>query len=345
MIIRVPDYYEEFECLASACPHNCCIGWEVAVDDAAAAYFKAVPGPFGARVRAALTADGEGQRCFVRTDGRRCPLLDSRNLCEVQLRLGAEHTGEVCRTHPRFTEDYGAARETSLAASCPAVCRLLLGSREQLRFPGTRTPEADAPWTSPLLEGLLAVRAQALEILCCRSLSLKSRMEWFLLLANDAQALLDDDRRTELPDLCGAYATLEEEPELELAPGPGIFPRALETMEALEHLEPDWAPLLSAARAAEPGEVPDWAGERILCYFVFRWLLKAVGDGDLLSRAELAVFGFLTVRRLAGMVPLEDALSRYCREIEHSRENLDALRQTFCTQLDLAAFLREVRTL
>ena len=37
MLIRVPDYFENFHCLAGACPHSCCIGWEVVVDDGTAA--------------------------------------------------------------------------------------------------------------------------------------------------------------------------------------------------------------------------------------------------------------------------------------------------------------------
>lgn len=29
---KVPDYYEEFHCIASECKHSCCIGWEIDVD-------------------------------------------------------------------------------------------------------------------------------------------------------------------------------------------------------------------------------------------------------------------------------------------------------------------------
>ena len=28
-----PDYYPEFRCSASACKHNCCIGWEIDIDE------------------------------------------------------------------------------------------------------------------------------------------------------------------------------------------------------------------------------------------------------------------------------------------------------------------------
>ena len=33
MRVRVPDYFDGFSCLAGACPHSCCIGWEVVLDE------------------------------------------------------------------------------------------------------------------------------------------------------------------------------------------------------------------------------------------------------------------------------------------------------------------------
>ena len=33
MILRVPDYFDEFECIAGRCRHSCCAGWEVEIDE------------------------------------------------------------------------------------------------------------------------------------------------------------------------------------------------------------------------------------------------------------------------------------------------------------------------
>ena len=33
MLLRVPDYFEQFRCLAGACPHTCCAKWEVVIDE------------------------------------------------------------------------------------------------------------------------------------------------------------------------------------------------------------------------------------------------------------------------------------------------------------------------
>ena len=48
MRIREPDYYGAFRCLAGACPHTCCAGWEVVVDPETAARYQALPGALGA---------------------------------------------------------------------------------------------------------------------------------------------------------------------------------------------------------------------------------------------------------------------------------------------------------
>ena len=120
MLIRVPDYFENFKCLAGACPHSCCIGWEVVLDEDSVALYKGVEGPLGEKLRAAMTVDAEGDVCFP-LNGGRCPFLDEENLCEIHRQLGQEATSVTCREHPRFTEDFGAFREITLCASCPAA--------------------------------------------------------------------------------------------------------------------------------------------------------------------------------------------------------------------------------
>ena len=47
MRVTVPDYYEDFRCLAGACPHTCCEKWEVVIDEDTAVFYETVPGPRG----------------------------------------------------------------------------------------------------------------------------------------------------------------------------------------------------------------------------------------------------------------------------------------------------------
>ena len=125
MRVRVPDYFDGFSCLAGACPHSCCIGWEVVLDEDTVRRYQQLPGALGERLRDAMALDGEDV-CFP-LDGRRCPFLNQENLCDIHCALGPEATSVTCREHPRFTEDYGAFREITLSAACPKANDLLLG--------------------------------------------------------------------------------------------------------------------------------------------------------------------------------------------------------------------------
>ena len=40
MITTVPDYFDEFHCLAGSCPDTCCGQWEIVVDEAAEARYR-----------------------------------------------------------------------------------------------------------------------------------------------------------------------------------------------------------------------------------------------------------------------------------------------------------------
>ena len=52
MKLRIPDFYDSFHCIGSECPDNCCIGWELDIDEDTYEYYKNVPGEFGDRLRA-----------------------------------------------------------------------------------------------------------------------------------------------------------------------------------------------------------------------------------------------------------------------------------------------------
>ena len=314
MRVTVPDFYEDFRCLAGDCPHTCCEKWEVVIDEDSAALYETVPGPLGEKLRSALQRDGDGDLCFP-LNGGRCPFLDSENLCEIHKSLGEEATSVTCREHPRFTEDYGPFREVTLSASCPAANALLLGSEAPLTFRTFETEEAGEEGDE-WLEYLVPLRRRMLDILTDRSRPLKARLASFLSLALSAQGCLDDEHPEAMNDAVEASIPPAEAP---------LFPATLEFLASLEVLDGDWPALLEQAAAAEKALQPEALLERIAVYFAFRYLLKAVNDGDLLSRAELVVFAVLTVERLATVCGLAEALRRFSAEIEHNDDNLDAL--------------------
>ncbi|MBR5470524.1 MAG: flagellin lysine-N-methylase [Oscillibacter sp.] len=322
MLVRVPDYYHHFRCLADRCPHSCCEKWEVVLDTEHVNLYESISGPLGSKLRAAMVQDAEGDVCFA-LNGNRCPFWDHENLCEIHRQMGEAATSVTCQEHPRFTEDFGPFREITLSASCPAANDLLLGSEAPLRFVEW-ADDAPAENGDDWLPFLLPLRQQMLDILQDRSHSFYLRLYSFLTLAEQAQTLLDAGMESELPNL-----TADWTPPASVN-GAGLFPAALHLLDGLEILEADWRNLLHRAETIPPADHSSALLERIAVYFAFRYLLKCVNDGDLLSRAQLVVFAVLTVEQLAAVCGLSEALRRFSCEIEHNEENVSALLEAFC---------------
>ena len=72
MLISKPSYYDDFRCLAGACPDSCCQEWAVQVDKASAAFYRSLPGALGDRLRQVLRSEN-GETVMTIEDGR-CPM-------------------------------------------------------------------------------------------------------------------------------------------------------------------------------------------------------------------------------------------------------------------------------
>ena len=111
VILRVPEYYEKFSCIASRCKDSCCAGWEIDIDEDSYAYYNSVEGKFGKRLKESMYEadpddDGGGYR-FKLKGKKRCAMLNDQNLCDLYTALGEEALCEVCTEYPRFSLIYG----------------------------------------------------------------------------------------------------------------------------------------------------------------------------------------------------------------------------------------------
>ena len=170
------------------------------------------------------------------------------------------------------------------------------------------------------------LREKTFALLQDRSTPLTERLEQIVQLSFEAQSLLDEDCMEETAAFLSAW--MPERLDGEPMPMQGVE-RFLRVLASLDCLEDDWKPLLRQAEPAEPVRGSEALLERIAAYFLFRYFLKAVNDGDLLSRVELCVSSTLAVERLAAVCGLPEALRRYSVEVEHSEENLEAILEAF----------------
>lgn len=329
MTVHTPNYYSPFRCLAGECPHTCCAGWEVPIDPDTAQFYSTLEGPLGERLRSVMEETAPGEISF-RLHGERCPFLNEKGLCEIHIEIGEEHTGTVCRTHPRFSYEYGPLNEVGLCASCPEAARLILESDMSLTTTRDDRPGEEAP---ELLKPLLTARETALELLRVEAATLGQRLQAVLLLANEVQVLLDEDRAGDIPSLCAVYG--EEFPLIDptaLPPKKQAMEELLQLLDRLTILRPQWRELLAAGQARPEQEIAipsrsEKQGERAAAYFLYRHWLRGVWDGDVLTWAEFAVIGVAMAAFLAPLHPegFPGAFRQFCEELEHNEGNMNNL--------------------
>lgn len=337
------DYVNQFHCLAGACPDTCCKDWQIILDADAIARYNAMPGELGQRARAAMLTEA-GETRFREQDGR-CVLLTEDGLCPLQAAYGEQALCRTCRTHPRFTEEYGQTAELTLSASCPEAARLLLEHAAPLRLCETDDGEPVVPNTldPELYPALLAARTASLRLAQDRTRPLADRLALVLLLAQRVQRLLDAGREALVPALterflADGYQTRTLARLARLRSRHGRFFPCWMVLNNMEHLTRRFADMLDAAARQDtpPAAFPDRFSaqyENLLVYFLFRYALKAVNDRQYLAQVASCVFHLLCLRQLSADAQSVQALvpivSLYSKEVEHSAQNRALLLKLF----------------
>lgn len=132
------DFYNRFQCTASACKEHCCGGWRVLLDADALSRFRAEKGMTGLKLRLAMKGadtsvrglfgigpDGDGEVTFNKHNGT-CLFRNRDGLCALQLEKGHDFLPLTCRVFPRERRLYGPFAEEHLDLSCMEAARLFL---------------------------------------------------------------------------------------------------------------------------------------------------------------------------------------------------------------------------
>lgn len=309
MTITKPKYYDSFRCLAGNCPDSCCHQWAVVVDDVSQARYQALEGPLGQDLRSAMAEDDGEIILSLRPDGR-CHMWRDDGLCRIQAELGEDALCETCRLFPRLRHDYGSFVEQGLELSCPEAARLILdGNAETITqtVPGGEEPDYDLQTMSILRDS----RKQACALLADTTFAVEDALAILLLYGYAVQEQLDG----------GANAELHPQQDLAAARSLPLSPTGdiLDFCKTLNILTPRWLDRLSNPACGA------WSDKyRALSrYFIDRYWLQAVSDGDLMSRVKLILFSCLVIRELGGN--LCQAAQLYSKEIENDADNIDTI--------------------
>lgn len=297
MIYAYPEYYKEFKCIAGACRHSCCIGWEIDIDGETAERYRRVDGELGRRMKSCINWQAK-QPHFILSDGERCPFLNGDNLCDIILALGEDSISQICADHPRFRTFLFEREEIGLGLCCEEAARLIL-SREK---PFALVEEGEGEYTADE-DALMDIREAAFEIV-----SGEGRIS---------------ERMDALLELCNA-----EMPERSMADWASFY-------LGLERLDEAWTVCLERLAAANADEdellrfmeTHERECANLLNYFIYRHFFTALDDGDIASKAAFAVLSVRMIMALGLCLGGETAeyARMYSSEIEYSDENLDAI--------------------
>ena len=219
-----PDFYQDFCCKADKCQHTCCAGWEIDIDDVAAAKYQQLTGPLGETIRQNIVkVDGTWQ--FRLGAGDRCPFLRGDGLCELIRRADESILCDICTNHPRFFVTLGDYELAGVGLSCEKSCELLLADRAMLQL---RTETGEELSLKELLQHLALPVSD--EDLCYQT----------GLTPADADFVLDCMQRTEPIDesWTAQLEKLRSEPIVVEAEVPQVFDRVYQYIlyRALEHV-------------------------------------------------------------------------------------------------------------
>ena len=169
----VPNYYNRFTCIAGACRHNCCIGWEIDIDEDTLDHYQNCTGPMAQRLKSQIDYTADPPH-FILGPGERCPFLNQENLCDIILEMGEKQICQICTDHPRFHNELPGRIESGLGLCCEEAARLILSQNEpafSVHLDATSNEEETEE------DEILAYRDETLQLLQRRNLSIEERLE------------------------------------------------------------------------------------------------------------------------------------------------------------------------
>ena len=299
MLYVFPDYYKEFRCISRECKHNCCIGWEIDIDERTAEKYKNEEGELGLRLRRSIEW-GETPH-FILGENERCPFLNRENLCDLICAKGEGMLCSICNDHPRFRCELPGMIETGLGLCCEAAGKLILERKEPVTLEITGEKEAD--------DEIVELRDDIICALQDREKSIDERVEEMLSMCD---AELPEMTFEEIADFLLSLERLDD--------------KWTEQLELLKKSEAD----TKAFDEYMKGREAEY--EQLLVYLIYRHFANSPDEWEASARCAFAAFSYRLIKELGAIwYERSGSFTTYdqvelCRlfssEIEYSDENL-----------------------
>ncbi|MBE7015209.1 MAG: hypothetical protein E7417_00055 [Ruminococcaceae bacterium] len=326
------DCFKDFKCIAGACRHNCCIGWEIDIDNDTMKYYNTLENPIKSRLTANISQDATPH--FILDEKERCPFLNSDNLCDIIITLGEDKIPYICKNHPRFFTWLPDRTETGMGLCCEVATRLLFASRDKLN---TQIPYT---MSDSLPDVMTYARQIAYSILQNRTFPISSRLALFL----DYCKALDEHLFFEDTGLIKKTADLYKN----RTPGTITEGRSLKAITALYHslspIDETWSKLssdisenhreikASLQNFHKNTQENFYKYEHLAIYFTYRHFLNCLDDYDILSAGRFIVLSTLYCGvcdaysySICGNPLTDEHAKLYSKQVEYSTENTDKI--------------------
>ena len=342
MLLRVPDFYDSFRCIAGKCTDTCCVGWEIDIDETTAKRYAELKGEYGEILRQGIEEDH-----FKLLPGDRCPFLRRDGLCDMICHIGEDYLCDICREHPRFVEVYGDIMEKGLGLCCEEAVRLLLEAKGTSSSPITFVEREIDDEPDDIPEDAIEARDAIFE----------EREHLFKILADHNRPF--NERLIEILDFAvetSGFEDLEQSTEnSKISTNDKISNNILQCWIKVlgkgESFGPAWdrayAKLAQVSRNLEDGKNRECAGlytdsdgEKIIAYLLFRYYEKSLFDGNSLTKVEFAIFFWLMLKNFdtifadasnnaSPQAAKINAIKLFSKQTEYSEEIMGILEDEF----------------
>lgn len=129
------NFYDEFKCIASACPITCCREWKIAVDETTCAKWEQTEWRESdqadtKRKLSDYLMEQEDSQIICLKKSMDCQFLNEQKLCKLVTEYGDAMLSKTCREFPRQVHEFEDRIEYSLTALCPVVIDLFYKTEE-----------------------------------------------------------------------------------------------------------------------------------------------------------------------------------------------------------------------
>ena len=344
MIVRVPDYFSEFSCIAGDCKDSCCLGWEIDIDEDSYEYYQTLPGEVGERLRRGMYETEDGGHGIRTNNCGRCIMLNDKNLCDLYIAAGEASLSEVCTDFPRFGIEYRNVEQKCLSLACEEVCRIFFSKTKPVKFVEQELfgdSDDDQGVTEEEAAFFEEVQRELIAIVQDRTKPIGVRVDEYLDRANEYQKKLSQNDVEKHIDWLSFNDFSFEHFDIRF----GIINEMELLRQVWQDFKDDMQTVLTEddyeKRMKEYMASSDYREndiEQLLVYFTFRYIMNAIYDSNIMVYAYLSVMFTMIVRDMnatrfyknGGSFTIEDQMEVariFSKEVEHSEENVDAAKE------------------